>query len=125
MVFDGQHWTTAQTQGEGLCAGGCRVGGAGKFGTFTPSWYGLSRCEEIEISSRFTYWIYYLSDCGFLYIHQKFKGTKMHRMHIVYKKYIKFSKYSTRYYIIVIVGKTNLCIDYIYLSVFIKVEIWM
>lgn len=47
----------------------------------------------------------------------------MHRMHIVYKKYIKFSKYSTRYYIIVIVGKINLCIDYIYLSVLIKVEI--
>ena len=48
VTFDGQQWTTAQTQGGGLFTGGRRVGGTGKFDTFIPSSYGFSRCEQVE-----------------------------------------------------------------------------
>lgn len=52
LTFDGQHWTTAQTQGGGLCAGGRVVGGTGKFGTFIPGRYGLAPCEQKKFVSR-------------------------------------------------------------------------
>lgn len=54
LTFDGQQWTTAQTQGDGLFTGG-RVGGAGKFDTFIPLSYGFSRCEQEENLNKFVY----------------------------------------------------------------------